>query len=584
MKIKLTREKLGPEGTLTYDPDTLQVRVQDGETLGGHPIGDIAGRPLEDGRVYLVKDAKWVPVTAVGKDVADRGPGPTELIAGDDYVGFYGEVSAESFINGQELALAVGLSTGISINPDTEWLKFSLDRKILFVAKKPIRRGVNWYTLNTAGLVFGEAVVKVDEDFFRVRLLKGAVTDPFESLDLDHRYDPPETHGSEWNRLLYRVHDGQHFDPENNLASEGLTVGDWAQYSDAELGLVDGAEAQNLCQETLSGVSNNTLRITRGSDGISSARYLPTLATSDTRDKTQWRPVLEFVKPYEKLVSKPVAGIYTNLSEIQVERGYRFNTAAGDGKLYFAEGVNTAPMAKRQVADVYDVNSGDWSEVPLPDSLSSYRRAFFVWNNHLYFYGGTPGATAVFQKGDLDTGVWTGLPYTSANAPGKVHSVGAAVAGDTLFIAREDKLYNFDLNSERWGDVIELPMSFIVDINYCAVNPLEDGRLIVSGEGRDGYLNFYMYLPHLGTWDELPHQETYQLRDASTVLVNGNLYVHLGETFLRLDLDKRMWFEVPTVENITNATRLVVLDDKLYLAGRTSDEGEEDIFKVWLVE
>ena len=63
-------------------------------------------------------------------------PGPTTLIGGDMTEGFFGEVTSAELITGDALASEVGISAGTSQNSTAGWLKFALDDKILFVAKK----------------------------------------------------------------------------------------------------------------------------------------------------------------------------------------------------------------------------------------------------------------------------------------------------------------------------------------------------------------------------------------------------------------------------------------------------------------
>src|SRR5690606_29492700 len=181
-------------------------------------------------------------------------------------VEFLGEVPADSFINGRRLANAIGLSAGTEQNTSEPWLKFydPKDKKTKYVAKKPLRSGVRWNNINSAGAVFGEKTVEVHGKVYAVRLLKGAVSD---GANVTHNsYDDAGTHGSEWNRLLYRISKNQFASTSNTLASEGITTGDLADYLESDLGThysyMNGTDC--WCQETIG--SN---KLCRGSYGVS---------------------------------------------------------------------------------------------------------------------------------------------------------------------------------------------------------------------------------------------------------------------------------------------------------------------------
>lgn len=111
-------------------------------------------------------------------------PGNNVLLAGTSEYGYYGVTSAEDFINGDNLATAIGLTTGIAQNSDSGWLKYSVDGKPLFVAKKTIRHTISWNNIDSVGGVFGGATLWFNGILYKVRLLTT----------------------QEWNKLLYPVH------------------------------------------------------------------------------------------------------------------------------------------------------------------------------------------------------------------------------------------------------------------------------------------------------------------------------------------------------------------------------------------
>lgn len=221
-----------------------------------------------------------------GSDLPSHlGPGPKNLIGGDREAGFFGEVPYTLFQNGVWVAQNVGLTAGVSQNSNEPWLKFILDGKILYVAKKTFRHTVSWDNLNSLGIVTGTKTVTFGGNTYKVRLLKATVTD----FQYGYGYDPVETHGSEWNRLLYRISGKPWYNAENTLASENIEEGDWAQYTEAQLNfiwqLADGGVT--MCQERV-----GTDNIRRGSGGVSHVWYN---ASSNASHTHGWRPVLELV-------------------------------------------------------------------------------------------------------------------------------------------------------------------------------------------------------------------------------------------------------------------------------------------------
>lgn len=270
---------LDSEGVLTYNRDQKIVLSHDGIKKGGRNISGLGKNPGADGRFYGLYRGRWVPID-VEKKTFPTGPGPQELLAGDSSAGFYGEVSSNDLINGDELSLLVGISAGTPHNHGEPWLKFSLDGKTLFIAKKTLRYNLNWRHIESAGAVYGNKTVQIGDFNYRIRLIKGANSDPT-SHPSGTNSDHSTTHGSEWNRLMYRVCE---VDPPSQ---EGEN---WYTYSELELGLLEGTLGRaTWCQET---VVTTNYRLGRGGLSISnggtpSPNYLSTYYG--------WRPVLELI-------------------------------------------------------------------------------------------------------------------------------------------------------------------------------------------------------------------------------------------------------------------------------------------------
>ncbi len=209
-----------------------------------------------------------------------------QLQAGTPEHGYFGEYSAAEVISYNALAVLTGVTAGILVNSNGSWLGFALNGKKLLVAKTPIRQSISWSHLNTAGVVHGKQVVVLGQTML-CRLLSGANADPCQAVTGN---DQATTHGSEWNRLLYHVSSTIALPAGQSVSSEGITTGDWAQFSDTELGIQGAMTARfNWCKEVWgSGVN----RLVRGSGGITNMNRDTTSTTSAIYG---WRPVLELV-------------------------------------------------------------------------------------------------------------------------------------------------------------------------------------------------------------------------------------------------------------------------------------------------
>lgn len=208
---------------------------------------------------------------------------PSEpLLAGTYAKGWYGEVAAVDFITGDALASAIGLKAGTSVNSTSPWLKFSLDNKTLYVAKKPFRYG---FAFGSAGSVIaGGITVTINSKTYKVRLLNGRGDNL--TTAVASGYDTSATWNSEWNRLMYHVSGPPFVSASNSLASEGISVGDWAQYSDADLGFTVTGNS-SFCQD-----KSNKGVVARGLNGVS---YIYSVDRSDSGTNYGWRPCLELI-------------------------------------------------------------------------------------------------------------------------------------------------------------------------------------------------------------------------------------------------------------------------------------------------
>lgn len=260
-----------PSGMLSIDSEKKALRFHDGQSVGGY---EVAGQQA-------------VPIL--------YGPGPQELIAGDMSAGFFGEVTSNTLLTYSDLSTTIGVSQGVLINDEESlWLKFALDDKILYVAKKPVRCRISWEHLNINGGVFGTQV-SINNNQFTCRILKGASSNPtvLGPDGLWTGFDIDLTHDSEWNRLMYPIHSGAHTDgthPSNHDDPNVLPFGSWNTYNDEELSII--TNGASWCQETPGRSSFSSWRIYRGEIGISN---LNTVSAGGVGVNQAWRPCLELI-------------------------------------------------------------------------------------------------------------------------------------------------------------------------------------------------------------------------------------------------------------------------------------------------
>lgn len=217
------------------------------------------------------------------------GSGGPEVIIGVPKGDFLGEVTASSFVTGPQLADAIGITQGTPI-ADAGWLKFedSVDGQTKYISKKPLRHTISWDHIHSVGAVFGTASVVIKGLTYKVRLLSGANSN---HAKVAHGFDAPYTHGCEWNRLLYHISAKPFGTAANFLASEGITEGDWASYSEADLltHRDHGDGSYSWCQET---GTTGTIRVLRGYRGVSGSSQD---TSSSAASYLGWRVVLELV-------------------------------------------------------------------------------------------------------------------------------------------------------------------------------------------------------------------------------------------------------------------------------------------------
>lgn len=247
------------------------------------------------------------------------GPGPQALIGGDMEAGYFGQVPASELLTGDELIAAIwgdltsapgsttftgtSYATGGESNSTAGWLKFAHRGRILFVAKRPFLNNISWDDLNAAGVVFGGVTVTADISKWEpnytagtqvpyiVRLLTGGNGDPTIGSPSNDRGKAGVQigGGSEWNDLIYRIHEQVPTDEESY--SGGRQIGNnWANLTPTEFGNNSNDDGRRIRVQETAG-DDATERVHRGSTGTVSfiSSYSQSYAASDYG----WRPVLE---------------------------------------------------------------------------------------------------------------------------------------------------------------------------------------------------------------------------------------------------------------------------------------------------
>ena len=216
---------------------------------------------------------------------------PIGLIAGNMEAGFYGEVPASDFITGNALATAIGLTAGTAQNSNEPWLKFALDGKTLYVAKKSFRYNITRNEIESVGAITGTKTITINGDTYKVRVLQTGQGVTFDD-------SPTNYHYSEYNRLMLPIHIKAKTKAWETPEYVESDLPDWnIGYTDADLNTVfgSGKGTTTHCFEssTYGNGSYHTLRGAGTTNRDVSSRGLA--GVTDREDYVGWRPCLELV-------------------------------------------------------------------------------------------------------------------------------------------------------------------------------------------------------------------------------------------------------------------------------------------------
>ncbi len=310
-------------------------------------------------------------------------------------------------VDGATLTSTIELTNGINCHSDFGWLKFYVGKDaacnpyvrrgetakpvIIFIAYRPYKYNISWNHIYDVGAVFGtgdngpynsgsnvtqDASITINDTEYIVRSPICAKENPF----------PEETSnawacadnigdGSEWNDLIYRVHE---CDPNCTTVTDCVTSNEttrhggqqdgdnWAEFTDADLitHATAGDGSWTWGQETRG--ANTTRRVFRGRYGVGgfNVDYAPHTSTA-----YGFRPVLEVDYP----LSIP-AGHF----ELEIVDNSDYNLFSTDievGHFELDADLLLSDLDLFATVDHFEIESeisGDWHYVITKDIQSSY--------------------------------------------------------------------------------------------------------------------------------------------------------------------------------------------------------------------
>lgn len=218
----------------------------------------------------------WSPVLEVVL------PGPKDLIAFYEGAGFYGETTVSELYSGLQLAAEIGLTHGTAQFSDEPWLKFVIDGRIIYKSKKSYRHSINWDAIDAVNAVFGDRTLTKDGIRYKIRLMSTSLhEDMYETSGVI-------THGSEYNRLIYPIHENASTGLWNYPDNVEDYVPDWGvHYKDVDINATTSHGRSQWMQQQGSSPDH---RVARGVHGPSrSLQYY----SNERQTIMGWSPVLE---------------------------------------------------------------------------------------------------------------------------------------------------------------------------------------------------------------------------------------------------------------------------------------------------
>lgn len=214
-------------------------------------------------------------------------PGRDTPLKGSTTLGYYGTVEDDFFPTTSFLRNTFNITLGNTQIERVDWFKFRYAGKTLFIPRLPLTSRTTWNHLAARNLVYGNQIFEWKGQSYRIRLMKGADSDPtsFNGTGyLRNEENRVGTRNSEWSQLFIRI---------SNAETSNPLRAQWASFSNAQLGVTRNspvAGIATLCQEGRSDLTHVVYRGYLQIDGVS--LYPVGFEFSDGG----WRPVLELVE------------------------------------------------------------------------------------------------------------------------------------------------------------------------------------------------------------------------------------------------------------------------------------------------
>ncbi len=271
-----------PEPIAILEPNVQEYLDEDvtSNTIYYYIIGNTNGSKFTYSEMHIVD-----------LNLPIMGPGPQTFVGfNDDRAGFFGEVPNTELITPVNLATQLGLTQGTAQNLDTPWLKFYLDGRILYVAKKTIRHTISYDHLRDLGLVDGSKIIIINGLQYRVGLLSG-IDDGYTGA-VGVEYNAPYAARSEWTRLMYNVASDTGITTDRQ--KQGQIGDNWVEYpqDSSTNGLNTSAGNGRFSWTKEINPANSTQAVGRGN---SSLTHIYPAASSYAPASYGWRPRLELV-------------------------------------------------------------------------------------------------------------------------------------------------------------------------------------------------------------------------------------------------------------------------------------------------
>lgn len=504
-----------------------------------------------------------------GLYLPDSGPGNKYLIAGDETLGYFGEVSASLLMDTADIIALTGVQSGAVITPSgLRWFKFIRQGTIIYYAKTQIKGTMLWNDIYLGGAVYGtnnngawpstntptnqlkQKVITEDERSWTVklRLPRGFNAERYNA-------DNPSAAivGSEWNELMYRVVIGGH-----------ANAGEWAKNTLPEVG---SNGYWDLCMETPQ--QSADWAGVRGENDITRAAYAYKYGTNSG---IRWRPVLELIIPK----------VWSKLLNMSTARMHHASVGHGD-LVYIAGGL----VGLTRLGDLISYNTKTQQYTTLtPMPVGRYQFKMAVIAGKIYAHAGSlsTGLGDSLHCYDIALGTWSVLSPplvpsgrregTLVAYNGKLYAAGGYTSGDP---AASKELWSYDTVANAWTRLADLP-TVVYGGYFCVLK----NYLYYCG-GREGTSKeVYRFDPSAGAqgnWIRLGDMPV-ALLDAASCVVNDVLYTFGGITTATINtvysFDGSVWEQVALVGPPPSArysSAMALANGALYVSGGNASAG-----------